>query len=516
MPVYRQGRTYHVPAPREGGSNSESCIACVLITLFLVAAPLALGSFERAYHSDMEAFHEVEDEVVELVHASSSTSPQIVHLQAASFSSVSEDIDLGISVDGALSLERVTEYCQWREHTTEHCKQCPDREGNGTHKCDCTITFHYIKDWSRQLYNSAFFDQPSAHWNPQRNPYPSTRFFAPHVSATDISGGEATLDRSLLNSHSVRATSRRVDWTLGALPTPSFWARLFGLKDTTRYEEIRALQNVVHTRAYTTDKFVYVGQGGYFFSRYEGSNMGQLFNWFGQYVEGSLLDWQAGDIVDWLGAGCQAGDIRVRFEVQDPAEISVIAGLEPKNAREATRRTDRDGQAYTFEQVRAWYKDSYTTAQIQSYWEGMKESYAVGLGTFHTPKGHHIGMVHEGLRSPKQMFDAVLSDDWWHCMFARLFLAPWAWVVGSYVMCPPWVGGMTAPLTQGDPRTAAGVYFVTLALFWAAVWGIQLLDSDWHDVCTPAFLALGLGLVSSPFLGSSTHAGEESEQAKTK
>lgn len=511
MPVYRQGRTYNVPPPGERRSGNE-CAACVMVTFLLVGVPIFLVGSERGYHNDIEAFHEVEDDVVKLADVSSSAPHQIVHLQATSFSSVNEDTAFGVSVDGTLSLKRVTQYCQWREGSTESCEQCPNNDGNGTHPCHCTQTYNYIKDWQSHLINSLVFDQPAAHWNPQRDPYPSAQFFASQVSAIDIGGGEAILGASLLNDHSIQATSRRVDWTLGALPTPSFWTWLFG--DTTRYEQIRSLQNTVRSQAYSTDKFVYVGQGGYFFSRYEGSGMGQLFNWFGQYLEGSLTDFQVGDIVGWLGLGCQAGDIRVRYSVQDPAEISVIAGVAQRSARAGIRRIDRDGKAYTFEEVSAWYKGTYTPMQVQTYWEGMRQSNAAELGIFRTPRGHNVGMVHEGLRSPKQMFDAALARDWWWCFGWRLAMALWAWVVGSYLMCPPWVGGMLAPLTQGDLRVAAGIYLIVLALVWVWVWGIEE-ELQIHDLYTPTFLVLGLGMVSSSFAGSSP-AKTDDEHAKTK
>jgi hypothetical protein len=44
--------------------------------------------------------------------------------------------------------------------------------------------------------------------------------------------------------------------------------------------------------------FVCVGWGGNFFSPYQGkSTYGKLFNYFFQYLEGSLFDWQVGDLM---------------------------------------------------------------------------------------------------------------------------------------------------------------------------------------------------------------------------
>ncbi len=44
-----------------------------------------------------------------------------------------------------------------------------------------------------------------------------------------------------------------------------------------------------------------------------------------EYVEGSLLDWQLGDLVP----SCTAGDIRLSFRVSDPVELSVVGSAVP-------------------------------------------------------------------------------------------------------------------------------------------------------------------------------------------
>eukprot|EP00957_Ditylum_brightwellii_P027492 2078160-Ditylum_brightwellii.AAC.1 len=45
-----------------------------------------------------------------------------------------------------------------------------------------------------------------------------------------------------------------------------------------------------------------------------------MFKYFMQYVEGTLFDWQLGDLMP----SCTAGDVRFRYEVQDPAVVSVL------------------------------------------------------------------------------------------------------------------------------------------------------------------------------------------------
>jgi Transmembrane protein 43 len=70
--------------------------------------------------------------------------------------------------------------------------------------------------------------------------------------------------------------------------------------------------------------FVYL-PSGYFFSAYEASVAEQSARWALQYLEGSLFDYQVGD----LFSQCNAGDIRIRFHSVTPGVdgVSVIARL---------------------------------------------------------------------------------------------------------------------------------------------------------------------------------------------
>lgn len=94
---------------------------------------------------------------------------------------------------------------------------------------------------------------------------------------------------------------------------------------------MRLLRDTPDAPAATRDNFVYVGQGGYFFSPYENPSTTQrLFNYFVQYMEGSLFDWQLGDLMP----SCTAGDIRFSYTVQDPATVSFLG--EVADARSST------------------------------------------------------------------------------------------------------------------------------------------------------------------------------------
>merc|ERR1719253_891608 len=97
----------------------------------------------------------------------------------------------------------------------------------------------------------------------------------------------------------------------------------FGSTRPTRYEPLQLLKDTPNSPAAIHDNFVYVGQGGYFFSAYESQTASKLFNYFAQYLEGSLFDWQIGDLMP----SCTAGDVRFYYEVQDPTTVSVLGQL---------------------------------------------------------------------------------------------------------------------------------------------------------------------------------------------
>lgn len=118
-------------------------------------------------------------------------------------------------------LERMTEYCQWMEiehHHKEKVGKDPDycaQESNegecarvscsGASQSSCfrnseccrwrqgadiyktSITYSYVKGWRPYRINSLMFDNPVAYHNPQRDPYPSTKFSA--QGSVDLTGG---------------------------------------------------------------------------------------------------------------------------------------------------------------------------------------------------------------------------------------------------------------------------------------------------------------------------------------
>ena len=278
----------------------------------------------------------------------------IVHGSSQKIRSKVTDPSLGITIDHALTLERNTEFCQWQEFQSESCQTCSrdihTKDGSGRshtetehYECDCVVQYDYYKTWRSYLINSLLFDQPAAHHNPQRNPLPSSylvsndalmEFTSTHTDAdhhrhhadADVDSRsmsvKARISPAMLARRVNGASARTVKWVRNGIPPiPSFWNRW--IPDRSRYEDVRNLDNTYGydrmSMSNTDERFAYVGDG-FFFSPHEPSKMERMFKVFGEYLEGSLFDWQLGDIFP----SCTPGDIRIRYSVQDPDVVSVL------------------------------------------------------------------------------------------------------------------------------------------------------------------------------------------------
>jgi len=192
----------------------------------------------------------------------------------------------GVYGTNAVTLNRRVEYCQWQEHVHETTQK------TGEDKERVTRTYTYVKGWHPTLINSLFFDQPAAHHNPQRQP----------VSAgqVDVSG----------------VSSRR------GLKIPSVHMNKLKAPYTTFEYNRDTLQGFVTSPAYTNEQFFYTGNNGWFLSKYEPSAAETAMKAAAQYLEGTLFDFQLGD----LFSVCDAGDVRVSLQGQVINDgVSVIA-----------------------------------------------------------------------------------------------------------------------------------------------------------------------------------------------
>ena len=335
IPTFRRGRRTFTRGPKKG-LNQQSRVGrlCALIgTFLLVLIPLLLYiHVENQRFKTYIALTEISNSrVVELpTDDNVLVKPgDIVHGSSRKITSTVTDPALGMTIDNALTLNRNTEYCQWREIRRESCRRCSRtvRNEDGTrdsqnYECDCTVQYDYVKGWQPYLINCFLFDQPAAHYNPQRDPLPSSYFVAQDASVifTNANGNvsKARLSSDLLLSRVRGATTRAVNWVYNGIPKPPpLWLRW--IPDRSRYEDLSSLEYLIRFVPSLDERFTYVGDG-YFFSSHETSKMEKLMQVFGEYLEGTLFDWQFGDIFP----SCTAGDIRIKYTVQDPQTVSVL------------------------------------------------------------------------------------------------------------------------------------------------------------------------------------------------
>jgi len=395
---------------------------------------------EDYFRRQQLAFEAVEDKVVSAEPASLVRDHDLVHA-SGTYSSVVGDPAFGISLDHAIKLNRHTQYCQWQEYSRTKCDTCTRKRKGKTERydCNCRETYHYVKAWRNHRVSSFIFKQPANHHNPQRDPFPSMSTVSQSVSL----GSYNVLPEV---SSAVRGVSRSVAWTFNKNPMPrtffqNIFDGLFGAPPPTRWEDVGSgLANTMGSIATYEHKFLYTNTAeGWFFSAYTAPTWQKLLRGFGQYLEGSLFDWQIGDLYD-LYNGCTAGDIRVRFSVVDPRTISVIGEA----------RKGQQGQG--------------ARAQV---------------GSFHVSAvNFDVGIMHAGEHSAQDMFEnetkEAYGDAWYKRFFAIVSGLAVAYLMRKYA-------GMPEPNNGGAFLTAtAGLSLCILFGVWAAAYGLD----DWSGADT--------------------------------
>mmetsp|Transcript_16547 Transcript_16547/g.25016 ORF Transcript_16547/g.25016 Transcript_16547/m.25016 type:complete len:541 (+) Transcript_16547:251-1873(+) len=476
MPTIRRGRTYVQMGANDKRGISGFC-SVIFIILLLIAPPIFLLASERSRHTRYITLSDaLNSDVIELNQKSIDESDlhsippgTLVHGTSTHIETLASDHEMNIGIPGALTLHRNTEYCQWQEIQSQDCQTCKRtvkaRDGSTkeeSYQCNCITTYNYIKGWKFRRIDSLLFNQPGAHHNPQRDPMPSTTFVGQDVTL-EFDGDVTTDDNDKPNSNPTSpSVSTKLDPTMlsngvrnqpwrnvdfvpqGKAPPPSFFSRYFA--DRTRYEPLQLLKNTPTSPAAIEDNFVYVGQGGYFFSPYESSTASKLFNYFAQYLEGSLFDYQLGDLVGL--ASCTAGDIRFYYSVKDPNEISVLGQVREANG--AVQITPR---------------------------------VLNGVGN---EKDSSIGLVHSGKHSAQDMLLAEDSDSRFKATVMRAIFFLWSIAASRLV-------GVAVGREIGDSslsvkiEAAISLFAVLIGWLWLSIWGASV--HTYGLILTGLFLA---------------------------
>lgn len=460
--VYRQGRTRNVA---DGEMARREQCGGYLLAFLAVAAPVgltfALHRSERYFFDQQVAFDAVEPlvrRVPNTARASNVGEGALVHFDSSSngFTASVTDKDFGVTLQGGVKLARHTEYCQWQEVAQTECDTC-HRSGKGgkdeSYKCNCVETYHYVKSWRNHRIISIGFDQAANHHNPMRDPFPNAAAHASNAQA-----GEFAIDRSVMQH--VRAPTRGVAYSFNAeLIPPGVFENVldfFGWHTPPpRFEDARKLQNFGLSNAHTQHNFIYTNtREGWFFSPHAEETWFRVLRGFGQFMEGSAMDWQIGDLYDMYN-GCTAGDIRVNFQVADPRELSVIG--------KALRIPSRDG------------------AEV------------IDVVPYIAPNGFEVAVVHAGLHGATQMFDNETAEARWDCDRARFCMLIAGFCASFLVQslagkADQALGLVTRVFLSG------GLTQLMVGAVWASVYGAA-------DIATPMLTAAGVLMTGMGVVG---------------
>lgn len=336
IPTYRSGRIKSIE-----GTDSYSTHQCsrwiwtaVGLVFFLLGG---VGMFVQETNNviSSEALAEVRMTAVDInggnISANAAANQPAYFRSSTIKSATVKDDEVSLSFDRALKVERHSEYCQWRESHVDVCETCYRDINNGgnvtreSYSCNCRREYSYMKSWRNSRINSLLFDQPAAHWNPQDDPIPSLSLFA-HTAKL----GSRTATPALIRH--IKGKARHIKYTLDG-KREAKWHDVFtswlGWTDSSRIETLAPLSQVPSSPAAQIHRFIYAGQG-YFFRPYQVSVQERLLKAFFQYVEGSLLDYQLGDLVP----SCEAGDIKFHYRVLDPEKVSGVGQIKREGSSE--------------------------------------------------------------------------------------------------------------------------------------------------------------------------------------
>jgi len=407
--TYRRGRTVISVSSKKSNDQVYLCVATFFTIIFLIGIPILNLMNENTLKDSKLLSKEVEDNIVDVSQAEKVD--EIVHLQGATYDSTVADPHFGVYLNHGIHLKRETEYCQWHEIavTRKLDNNCDSKEKD----CEMITTYNYIKNWFSYRTNSLFFDQPAAHHNPQRDPFPSQTFVTNDLLAKSENNQNSPychIDSNVL-SNIKKSFFHSIDFTINAQPYHSKWNSFFqsifgdwsfswlNSNQEIRYEDINVLQGSQYSKASQENGFVYVGQGGYFFSPYQSDMLTKLTKAFFGYMEGSIFDWQFGDLMP----SCTAGDIRIKYYVKDPDVISVIGIVNSKSQFQTTSLSEH------------------------------QENPILNIGNYlsSSPNINKIGITFEGSQTSKYMMEEIILENWWKVLITRLLLFPWSFLISK-------------------------------------------------------------------------------------
>jgi len=220
-----------------------------------------------------------------------------------------------------------------------------------------------------------------------------------------------------------------------------------------RQRDLSRLDIFNHSDAFARHHFVFTNTWeGWFFSAFEAQSWGRIVRGIGQLFEGSLFDWQIGDVYDVLN-GCTAGDLRSRYYIADPEEISVIAEI-------------KEGDRIA----------SFTAVPYRG-----------------TSNHFSIGILSAGQHSPEDLFALESAIAHRACKLARCVnLLGGAAAVHLIMHFGQW---RPCQIVAPAVGAAIGISLTLMSLVWAAVYGLSDFRGSDSDLWTILAGLAGVALV---------------------
>ena len=131
--TFRAGRTVQHSRPAHLNWICQRIFLPLTAVVLLIALPYGLYSAEWYYRHLALAFEELDGPVVHLAHLPSHGLGDLVGhpvYYSSNWSGAAFDPAFGLTLDHALRLSRETEFCQWREWSSERCDKCRDDSNN--------------------------------------------------------------------------------------------------------------------------------------------------------------------------------------------------------------------------------------------------------------------------------------------------------------------------------------------------------------------------------------------------
>eukprot|EP01027_Heterolobosea_sp_BB2_P018865 GEZU01026512.1.p1 GENE.GEZU01026512.1~~GEZU01026512.1.p1 ORF type:complete len:462 (-),score=116.73 GEZU01026512.1:945-2330(-) len=382
-------------------------LLCILAVGFFVYSAYYVIWAEIERYEKVVAFTEAQSQVIVLEN-DHTTDPEnvgkLVHFQSNQVipKQLLEDVDFGVAFPQAVKVQRTVEYCQWQEYFTDRTET--DDNGNE----ETIRTYYYVKGWVSRPIPSIFFDQPFGHDNPQRDPLPAQTWRVNRAKAGAFELTEPFIDK--------------MNW----FSTANF--------------DRASLHNFQQSLAYREHGFNYVGDG-YFYSAYQERGLRMAVKLFGQWLDGTLLDFQIGD----LFSVCTPGDIRVQY--------SVVASPLGESGVSVVGKLDIDDSTHN---------NNLIITEMES------------------SRQYKVGLIHRGFHAPDDMFRKDIADHNWKLLFSRVLLFLCCFEVLAFIdyYCMPTITGLRISKRTSFGQLALRSLFLAGALvsiLWNFVWGPRVL-----------------------------------------